>query len=39
MDLRRDIRVLVAIDFGTTHSSFAYVHIENPGNVETNSSW
>ncbi|PKK61471.1 hypothetical protein RhiirC2_791753 [Rhizophagus irregularis] len=38
MDLQK-IRILVAIDFGTTHSSFAYVHIENPETIVMNSTW
>ena len=35
----RDVRILVAIDFGTTYSGFAYVHKENPESVVVNSSW
>ncbi|RIA87532.1 hypothetical protein C1645_807258 [Glomus cerebriforme] len=35
----QDIRILVAIDFGTTYSGFAYVHKENPENIETNHTW
>ncbi|UZO00671.1 uncharacterized protein OCT59_011791 [Rhizophagus irregularis] len=38
MDLQK-IRILVAIDFGTTHSSFVYVHIENPETIVMNSTW
>ncbi|CAB5355880.1 unnamed protein product [Rhizophagus irregularis] len=38
MDLQK-IRILVAIDFGTTHSSFAYVHIKNPETIIVNSTW
>ncbi|CAB4491919.1 unnamed protein product [Rhizophagus irregularis] len=38
MDLQK-IRILVAIDFGTTHSSFAYVHIKNPETIVVNSTW
>ncbi|RGB25683.1 hypothetical protein C1646_675386 [Rhizophagus diaphanus] len=38
MDLQ-EIKILVAIDFGTTHSSFAYVCKENPENIVINSSW
>jgi hypothetical protein len=34
-----DVRILVAIDFGTTYSGFAYVHKENPETVVVNSSW
>ncbi len=35
----QDIRILVAIDFGTTYSGFAYVHKETPENVSVNQSW
>ena len=35
----RDIRILVAIDFGTTYSGFAYVHKESPESVVVNYSW
>ncbi|CAB5355681.1 unnamed protein product [Rhizophagus irregularis] len=35
----QDIRILVALDFGTTYSGFAYVHKENPDNIETNHTW
>lgn len=35
----QDIRILVAIDFGTTYSGFAYVHKETPESVVVNSSW
>ena len=35
----QDIRIFVAIDFGTTYSGFAYVHKENPENIETNHTW
>lgn len=35
----KDTRVLVAIDFGTTYSGFAYVHKDNPENVVVNDSW
>ncbi|PKC15664.1 hypothetical protein RhiirA5_483486 [Rhizophagus irregularis] len=35
----KDTRVLVAIDFGTTYSGFAYVHKDNPDNVVVNDSW
>ncbi|CAI2174732.1 1672_t:CDS:2 [Funneliformis geosporum] len=35
----RDTRILVAIDFGTTYSGFAYAHKENPENVVVNNSW
>ncbi|CAB4421890.1 unnamed protein product [Rhizophagus irregularis] len=38
MDLQ-EIKILVAIDFGTTYSSFAYVSKENPENIIINSSW
>ncbi|RGB22593.1 hypothetical protein C1646_775836 [Rhizophagus diaphanus] len=38
MDLQK-IRIIVAIDFGTTHSSFAYVHIDHPETIVINSSW
>lgn len=38
MDLQ-EIRILVAIDFGTTHSSFAYVCKENPETIVIYSSW
>ncbi|GES97076.1 hypothetical protein GLOIN_2v1646273 [Rhizophagus clarus] len=34
-----DVRIIVAIDFGTTYSGFAYVHKENPETVVINSSW
>ncbi|GBC29111.2 hypothetical protein GLOIN_2v1886321 [Rhizophagus irregularis DAOM 181602=DAOM 197198] len=36
MDLQK-IRIL--IDFGMTHSSFAYVHIKNPETIVVNSTW
>ncbi|GBC08153.1 hypothetical protein RclHR1_07930010 [Rhizophagus clarus] len=35
----QDIRILVAVDFGTTYSGFAFVHKENPENIETNHTW
>ncbi|GES97244.1 hypothetical protein GLOIN_2v1646242 [Rhizophagus clarus] len=35
----QEIKILVAIDFGTNYSSFAFVHKENPKNIETNHSW
>ncbi|RIA79148.1 hypothetical protein C1645_882813 [Glomus cerebriforme] len=35
----KDIRILIAIDFGTTYSGFAYVHKETPENVVVNTSW
>ncbi|PKY35192.1 hypothetical protein RhiirB3_455669 [Rhizophagus irregularis] len=30
----QEIKILVAIDFGTTHSSFAYMRKENSENIE-----
>ncbi|CAG8550058.1 2866_t:CDS:2 [Diversispora eburnea] len=33
-----DVRIIVAIDFGTTFSGFAYVHKESK-EIETNCSW
>lgn len=38
-DIINDTRILVAIDFGTTYSSFAYVHKENQETVVVNYSW
>ncbi|RGB33341.1 hypothetical protein C1646_188408 [Rhizophagus diaphanus] len=38
-DIINDTRILVAIDFGTTYSSFAYVHKENPEAIIVNYSW
>ncbi|CAB4494383.1 unnamed protein product [Rhizophagus irregularis] len=34
-----DIRVVVAIDFGTTYSGFAYANKINPEEIETNTRW
>ncbi|CAG8773940.1 12476_t:CDS:2, partial [Racocetra fulgida] len=40
MDIRmEDIRVVVAIDFGTTNSAFAFAHKEKPEETETNTIW
>ncbi|CAG8700823.1 733_t:CDS:2 [Cetraspora pellucida] len=43
MDIRmEDIRVIVAIDFGTTNSGFAFVHKENqndPNAIDINKIW
>ncbi|PKY60852.1 hypothetical protein RhiirA4_449747 [Rhizophagus irregularis] len=38
-DIINDTRILVAIDFGTTYSGFAYVHKENQETVVVNYSW
>ncbi|CAG8701275.1 6424_t:CDS:2 [Acaulospora morrowiae] len=38
MSWRSDIRVVVAIDFGTTYSGFAYAHKQNP-EIITNDVW
>ncbi|CAG8745009.1 22215_t:CDS:2 [Dentiscutata erythropus] len=35
----RDIRVVVAIDFGTTYSGFSYAHISSPKKIITNVGW
>ncbi|CAG8749786.1 22224_t:CDS:2 [Cetraspora pellucida] len=35
----KDIRVVCAIDFGTTYSGFAYAHIASPGEIITNETW
>ncbi|CAG8445838.1 3628_t:CDS:2 [Acaulospora morrowiae] len=35
----KDIRVVAAIDFGTTYSGFAYVHAKNPQEIKTNTEW
>ncbi|CAG8519740.1 9075_t:CDS:10 [Cetraspora pellucida] len=34
-----DIRAVVAIDFGTTYSGFAYANKLSPKNIDTNSRW
>ncbi|CAI2184962.1 9435_t:CDS:2 [Funneliformis geosporum] len=34
-----DVRILVAIDFGTTYSGFAYVHKATPESVTIHCSW
>ncbi|KAF0437497.1 actin-like ATPase domain-containing protein [Gigaspora margarita] len=31
--------VVVSIDFGTTHSGFAYAHVSNPSNIIANDYW
>ncbi|CAB4459700.1 unnamed protein product [Rhizophagus irregularis] len=33
------IRVVAAIDFGTTFSGFAYAHKSNPGNIIVHNKW
>ncbi|CAG8480448.1 3807_t:CDS:2 [Acaulospora colombiana] len=35
----KDVRVVTAIDFGTTYSGFAYVHMKNPHEIKTNTDW
>ncbi|CAG8443263.1 10309_t:CDS:10 [Ambispora gerdemannii] len=37
--MNRDIRIVVAVDFGTTFSTFAYANIQNPDDIVTNDSW
>ncbi|KAJ3184246.1 hypothetical protein HDU87_005093 [Geranomyces variabilis] len=32
-------RVVVGIDFGTSHSGFAYAHVADPGSIEMNYDW
>ncbi|KAF0553312.1 actin-like ATPase domain-containing protein [Gigaspora margarita] len=39
MSENRDIRVVVAIDFGTTYSGFAYAHRSSCQYIVTNESW
>ncbi|CAG8779606.1 15387_t:CDS:2, partial [Racocetra persica] len=35
----QDIRVVVAIDFGTTYSGFSYAHRSSPKDIITNENW
>ncbi|CAG8565468.1 17234_t:CDS:2 [Racocetra persica] len=37
--LSEDIRAVVAIDFGTTYSGFAYAHRSSPKEIEINARW
>ncbi|CAG8520064.1 17863_t:CDS:2 [Funneliformis caledonium] len=39
MPLSDDIRVVVAIDFGTTYSGFAFAHKANPKDIITQDYW
>ncbi|CAB4434899.1 unnamed protein product [Rhizophagus irregularis] len=34
-----EIRVVVAIDFGTTYSGFAYAHRSNPNEISAYCNW
>ncbi|CAG8502027.1 5999_t:CDS:2, partial [Scutellospora calospora] len=34
-----DIRVVAAIDFGTTYSGFAYAHKQDPNEIYVNTDW
>ncbi|RIB06113.1 kinase-like domain-containing protein [Gigaspora rosea] len=33
------VNVVVSIDFGTTHSGFAYAHVSNPSTIIANDYW
>ncbi|RIA95888.1 hypothetical protein C1645_816032 [Glomus cerebriforme] len=35
----KNIRVIVGLDFGTTHSGFSYCHVSNPKEICTNDQW
>ncbi|GES97267.1 hypothetical protein GLOIN_2v1881619 [Rhizophagus clarus] len=39
IEVQKDIRVVVSIDFGTTFSGYAYAHKETPKNITVQSEW
>ncbi|CAG8654950.1 6266_t:CDS:2, partial [Funneliformis mosseae] len=39
LQVEEDIRVVLAIDFGTTYSGYAYAHVKNPARISVEDKW